>query len=508
MVRSIRFKLLVYMTVNILLFAVLLYGSNTFFAERYYIEQKKDTLIDNSRKLAELINGKIDREDFNEENLLFEIDKIERSIGGSVMIGTADGKQYYPVTRVDGNPQRLRNNSFIPYNYDGRPLRHWGGLRQSRNNIDILEQKENSAFFRVEDPRLKIDTLRYQTRLDNGLLLQIGVPMAGISESAAISNRFTTIIGILTILLTGVWALFISGKFTKPIMQINKITKKMSELDFSETIHIKGNDEIAQLSHSINNLSYELNKAIGQLNSKNRQLEEDIDRERKLDKMRQEFVSSVSHELKTPIFLIQGYADGLKANIAENEEKRNYYCDVIMEEADKMNVLVKDLLDLSQIQSGMFNINRCEFNISNLAKDVLTKFKPVFEEKRITMEVETMDDLVVNADPVRIEQVIVNYLNNAVNHVNEKRKIKVVISGHEEKAKISIYNTGKHIPEDALEKIWSSFYKVDQARTREYGGIGLGLSIVRAIMEAHKSRYGVNNVEEGVEFWFEVDLVI
>lgn len=301
--------------------------------------------------------------------------------------------------------------------------------------------------------------------------------------------------------------LFISGKFTRPIKKINIITKKMSELDFSEIIHVKGKDEIAQLSHSINDLSYKLDSAIGELNSKNRRLEQDIDHERKLDKMRQEFVSSVSHELKTPIFLIQGYADGLKANVAKDEEKRNFYCDVIMDEADKMDVLVKDLLDLSQIESGMFEINKCSFDITSLVKDVLIKHEPVFEEKQINVEIQEMDNVFVNADPMRIEQVIVNFLNNAINHMDEQRKLKVAISKEAGKARISVYNSGWHIPEEALEKIWLSFYKVDEARTREYGGTGLGLSIVRAIMEAHQNRYGVNNVTEGVEFWFMVDLV-
>lgn len=503
MIRSIRFKLMIYMMVNILLFTVLLYAANTFFAEKHYLGQKKNAIVVSSSKLKELVNGKKDDADFQDENLAYEIARIERSIGGTVMIGTREGNQYYPSFR-----EKHGINDFIPYNSSGKPLKRGSGSKQSAKGFDVLEQEDKSAFFvRVEDTRLKIDTLRYQVRLENGLLMQIWVPMAGISESAAVSNRFTTTIGLLIALFTGIWSLYISGKFTKPIMQINRVAKKMSGLDFTETIQVKGDDEIAQLSRSINNLSCELDEAISRLNSKNRQLEEDIDRERKLDKMRQEFVSSVSHELKTPIFLIQGYADGLKSNVADNEKKRNFYCGVIMEEADKLNILVKDLLDLSQMQSGFFKINRCEFDISSLARDVTAKFGPILEEKKIGMELQTIDNLTVNADPVRIEQVLVNYLNNAVNHVDEQRKIRLAISRNEGKARVSVFNFGQHIPEEAHEKIWASFYKLDKARTRDYGGTGLGLSIVRAIVEAHQAGYGVNNVVGGVEFWFEVDLI-
>jgi signal transduction histidine kinase len=282
----------------------------------------------------------------------------------------------------------------------------------------------------------------------------------------------------------------------------------MSELDFSETLAIKGNDEISQLSLSINDLSHKLDITIGQLNDKNRQLEEDIDRERRLDKMRQEFISSVSHELKTPIFLIQGYADGLKANISTDEDRKNFYCDVIMDEAEKLNILVKDLLDLSQIQSGVFNISRCNFSLTDLVKEIGAKFGPDLLKKEINLNMQTEENLLVNADPVRIEQVLVNYLNNAVNHVDEKKEINITAVRQGRKARIAVYNSGRHIPEKEMEKIWTSFYKVDKARTREYGGTGLGLSIVRAIMEAHQNPFGVRNVADGVEFHAFIDLAL
>ncbi|MFZ5969358.1 MAG: ATP-binding protein [Bacillota bacterium] len=508
---SIRFKLLLYMTVNILLFAVLLYGSNTFFAEKYYINHKKSTLIESSQKLSELIAGKGTESDFDDENLTYEINTLEKSIGGTIFIGTLDGTLYYPSENGHGAPPKPGFISDAPSNVDResdpRPRPDARFLQPPERNAKGWERyDETSFFFITKDPIFKIETLRYQAQLDSGLVLLVWVPMTGISESASISNSFTAIIGLITIVITGIWALIISGKFTRPIMEMNRITKKMSELDFSQTLKNDHEDEIGQLSRSINHLSHNLDQAISQLNSRNRQLEQDIDRERKLDKMRREFVSNVSHELRTPIFLIQGYADGLKANVAANEEKRDFYCDVIMEETEKMDVLLKDLLDLSQIESGMFPIHKTDFDISLLVKDIVSKYEPILRDKNIHISVEMEEALMVHADPVRIEQVMVNFINNAIDHVDKEKVMKLTVKSLGNKVKVFVYNSGQPIPEGSLDKIWTSFYKVDKARTRDFGGTGLGLSVVRAIQEAHSNNYGVINVNDGVEFWFEIDL--
>jgi signal transduction histidine kinase len=304
----------------------------------------------------------------------------------------------------------------------------------------------------------------------------------------------------------GLWAYYISDRFTQPIKEINKITKRMAELDFSKTLDIKTEDEIGQLSQSINHLSYRLDDAIGELSRENKQLEQDVDKGKRIDAMRREFVSNVSHELKTPIFLIQGYAEGLKTNIAANEEKRDFYCDVIMEEAEKMDVIVKDLLNLSQIESGNMDLNRCNFDIEKLINETVKKLEPMFDEKNIDTQIDINVQQQANGDPVRIEQIMVNYLNNAINHIDNHKQIKITAENYNDKIRVSVFNTGHHIPENLLERIWISFYKVDKARTRSYGGTGLGLAIVKAIQQAHSNEYGVSNVESGVLFWFDVDL--
>jgi two-component system, OmpR family, sensor histidine kinase VanS len=508
--KSIRYKLLVYMTVSVLVFAVLLLGANTFFAEKYYVNHNKSILIKTTKEIVQLVSNLESMSDLQKEDVVYRLTRLEKSIGGSVIIGKLEGQQYYPIYHdMKGFPPKaLIVNPFVEldrYNALNKKVYAFSrGKIDALNSVEIHD--ENSFFVITKDPGLKIDTLRYQTHLENDVMILVWIPMAEISESAAVSNRFTAIVALITIFITGLWTLYVSDKFTRPIKQINITTKKMAELDFSQTLDITSEDEIGQLSQSINHLSHKLKVTIGELNKKNQQLEQDIDKGKRIDTMRREFVSNVSHELKTPIFLIQGYAEGLKNNIVTDEEKRSFYCDVIMEEAEKMDAIVKDLLNLSQIESGNMDLNKYDFDIEQLIEDVTKKLEPIFKEKDISIGTEIALNSLVNGDPIRIEQVIVNYMNNAINHVDSNKKIKVTAEEKNSKVRVSIFNTGQHIPEELLERIWISFYKIDKARTRSYGGTGLGLAIVKAIQQAHCNEYGVMNIEDGVLFWFDIDL--
>lgn len=503
---SVRMRLFLYMTVGVVTFALLLYGVNAFFIEGYYIKSKKESLLDISQEVSKLIEN-ISAEDFQDEDLIYTLNKLEKITGTALSIGKADGTVYFPA---HFNPLEVTNKAeHNPFFQQERDLLNSSepSRRQPPNaeRISWDEQPDGSVFITMKDPRFAIETLRYQYEL-NDLMVSIWIPMTAITESAEISNRFTLIVALITVLITAAWALFISGRFTKPIKEINRLTKEMSNLNFSQKLKSGGKDEIGQLSESINHLSERLASAINELDSKNRQLENDIDRERKLDKLRREFVSSVTHELKTPIFLIQGYAEGLKNNIVQETEKKEFYCDVIIDEAGKMDMLVKDLLDISQIESGAFSISKTKFDIVSLVKEVVHKFAPTIEEKNIKLEVITLEESMIFADPIRIEQILVNYLNNAIDHVDIKNILRVEVSEESNKARVSVFNSGHSIPADILEKIWESFYKADKARTRKNGGMGMGLAIVKAIQEAHHNLYGARNLADGVEFWFYADI--
>jgi signal transduction histidine kinase len=211
----------------------------------------------------------------------------------------------------------------------------------------------------------------------------------------------------------------------------------------------------------------------------------------------------VSHELKTPIALIEGYAEGLKEGIADNTDDVEYYCDVISDEARRMDEMVKKLLTLDQMEWADDSVVE-RFNVTELARSVLQTNELRFRQKDIRVVFDCGGDIYAWGDEYKIEEVLTNYVSNAINHCDNERIIKVNLRQCDDMVRVEVFNTGSTIPEEDLPHIWEKFYKVDKARTREYGGNGIGLSIVKAIMESGNNRYGVVNHSNGVEFWFEL----
>lgn len=327
-----------------------------------------------------------------------------------------------------------------------------------------------------------------------------------IQESAIISNRFLIYAGISAAFLGVIIMFFISRSFTEPILELSKIAQQMSDLNFERKYQESRQDEVGQLGNSINVLSEKLESTISELKTANNELKTDIENKIQIDEMRKEFLSNVSHELKTPIALIQGYAEGLKENINDDQESRDFYCEVIMDEANKMNKMVKKLLSLNQLEFGNNQIQFERFDIVSLIKTVLNSTEILFQQKEATLIMENYDSVYVWADEFMVEEVVTNYISNALNHVDGKRFIEVKLIRKEDVVRVSVFNTGELIPEDELDKVWIKFYKVDKARTREYGGSGIGLSIVKAIMTSLNRECGVCNHHNGVEFWFELDI--
>lgn len=500
MKKSIVVRLFIGIGGFILIFVLLSWLLNNQFLEKYYLNRKKSVLIENSIKIDSIYQG-------SAEEVAIEMERLENTIGGSILIRSSDGKIAYSSSSrvINQMPFRRKTNSDdeqgvyinIPRMPAPRNLPH--------TELAEASAKGNYIFQMQKDTVLKIDYLTMQTSLTNGDTLIMKTPLAAIKESVSIANNFMAITGFITLVLGSLWAYVFSKKFTEPILELNNIAQNMSKLDFKKKCSVTSEDEIGQLGNSINYLSTRLDRTISELNEKNLKLLEDIERERKIDEMRKEFVSNVSHEMKTPLSLIQGYAEGLVSDVLDTEEDRNFYCNVIIREAEKMDKLVKDLLDLSQIESGQFQLEYSVFDISSLLDHVIRKYKTIFNDRKINLMVDRKGALLVEGDFMRIEQVLTNYINNALNHVDDRKLINIKVEDCGEKARISVFNSGKHIPKDSIDKIWVSFYKVDKARTRAYGGTGLGLSIVRAIQDVHGNAYGVENVESGVNFWFELN---
>ncbi len=358
----------------------------------------------------------------------------------------------------------------------------------------------------VDVKRLGSSYIYLDGNFSNGDHILIRASVAGITESVNLSIRFFVYVSVAAAAVGFVIMMFVSNRFLMPITVLTGIARRMSELDFTAKYQVKSQDEVGELGHSMNMLSEKLEQALTDLKAANVELVKDLEKKEQIDSMRKEFLANVSHELKTPIALIQGYAEGLVDNISDDEESRAFYCDVIMDEAKKMNHLVKKLMDLNQLEFGYNTVNMENFDVVDLIRAIIAKSDILQKQKEATIVFECLGPLFVWSDAYMTEEVFTNYFTNAFNHLDGERIIEITVKKIGDKVRVSVFNTGEPIPESDIANIWDKFYKVDKARTREYGGSGVGLSFVKASMEQLGQAYGVENKKNGVKFWFELPM--
>ncbi len=374
-----------------------------------------------------------------------------------------------------------------------------------REGTTILNQTENYTIISAyddENASENIDCFGYCG--DNQTVLLMTTPVANMKESVSLANRFLGYVGVLILVLGALIVFFMTRQITRPIQRLARLSEKMGGLDFSERYCGNSRDEIGILGGNMNFMAEKLEETIRELQQANAGLQEDIRRREEIDEMRKAFIANVSHELKTPIALIQGYAEGLEDGLCEDPENRKYYLDVIVDEAGKMNSLVKQLLTLSMLESGAPELEQENFDLTELTRGVLHSARLMAEAQKAELQANWTESLPVRGDEFKIEEVLTNYVSNALHHVNEGGIIRISAERRDTRVHVEVFNTGSRIPEEDLPHIWDKFYKVDKAHSRVYGGSGIGLSIVKAIMEAHGMPCGAENVENGVCFWFEL----
>ena len=461
---------------------------NNTFLEDYYFMNKQRILVEAYYQVGHLLEA----ENIDAEAIGIELEKM----------GAKNNITYIIMQSSQGVPQAVYYNVQDPRTMEDILLPYLFGIGDS----EIIKSNENYSLRRATDTRYHTSYLELSGGLADGAYMLIRTPLESIQESVDISNKFLGYAGVIVIVLSTLAMIFITKKFTRPILELADISEKMSNLNFDVKYERHDKDEIGVLGNSMNKLSAKLETTISELKSANNELEKDIAQKIQIDEMRKDFLSNVSHELKTPIALIQGYAEGLLDGINDDDkESRQFYCEVIIDEADKMNKMVKKLLTLNQIEFGNNQTTLERFDLNELIKGVLQSVEILAKQNEIQISYHEKEPVYVWADEYQIEEVITNYISNAIHHAAYEKKIDIRIERREAVVRVCVFNTGDKIPEEDLDKVWIKFYKVDKARTREYGGSGIGLSIVRAIMDAHNRECGVKNCENGVEFWFELD---
>lgn len=460
--------------------------SGVLFLETYYIEDKQKQVMGAYEKFNQAAGeGKLDAEEFKES-----LENFSMTDNISVFIMGTDGKMRIYATR---DSEKLK---FQLWNYI-----------LGRENVEMTKILKDGGHYVLRQSRDRVNNIEYLEmigNLDSGDYFIMRTPLESIRDSVMLSNRFYVQIGTVAIVISALIIYLFSRKLTKPVLELADISKRMTALDFDAKFESKGENEIDLLGEHMNQLSEALEKTISELKTANNELRRDIEQKEKIDEMRKEFLSNVSHELKTPLALIQGYAEGLKDGISDDAESRDFYCEVIVDEAQKMNTMVKKLLTLNEMEFGQDTVSVERFNVAELVKGLAQSCSLLIEQKGGKLRMQLTDPLYAWSDELKIEEVLTNYISNACNHLDGEKIIEIKARQNGEKARISVFNTGKQIPEEDIDRIWDKFYKVDKAHTREYGGSGIGLSIVKAVMESVNGTYGVINYENGVEFWIEI----
>ena len=454
------------------------------FLGRVYMQSKLDVIHDAYGTIKQAAES----DSYGSDEFARELDDVCRSYNMTVCVMDVNSNMKY----VSINGGENLENRLIGYVFGV----HMDNARLIENGEDYVIQmtgQEGKEYLEIFG------------RLNTGISFIMRTPISSIEESAKIANRFYVLVGCLGAMAGGIIIWFVSKSVTKPILELNNISERMVQLDFEAKYQGRAHNEIDLLGENINKLSDSLERTISELKTANNELQRDVEKKEAVDEMRKEFLANVSHELKTPIALIQGYAEGLQEEINEDPESRQFYCDVIVDEATKMNNMVKKLLTLNQLEFGNDVVTMERFDITALVRNYIQSAGILTRQHEITVRMEEYPPVYVWADEFKIEEVFMNFFSNAVNHCEGEKIIDVKMQQTDGKVRVSVFNTGKPIPEDSIEHIWEKFYKVDKARTREYGGSGVGLSIVKAIMESMNQKYGVINYNNGVEFWFELE---
>lgn len=380
----------------------------------------------------------------------------------------------------------------------GKPQNGQEGVRYFfTRNLNDLEPAGDGAFFGTISGISGIDMMVCTKDLGDGTSILLTQPAEPINQSIAQANILLAGCAALALAISLAFSFKISKRFTRPITQIQNTVGSIAALDFSKKCDIRTGDELQSLGEDVNVLADKLKNSLETLRIQNEQLEKDIAAQR-------QFISNASHELRTPLSLIKGYADEMNAILQGGASQKAAYIDIIAEEAAKMNRLLREMLELTRMESGMSKLQNERLSVSESIQTFLEKYDGFIGEHGLNISLRLEEGAIGSFDPLRFEQVLANYISNAARYGDEKKRIEIRTEKIKDSVRVSVFNTGRAIPEDISDSIWDGFFKADSARTREEDSYGLGLSIVKAIQHKAGQEFGTRNVPGGVVFWFDV----
>lgn len=481
--KSIFTRTFVTILIAVLLILVAAYTVTSLFAESIYYSSK----IAQAKEAAGNVESYLDGDDLDYTGFIYYVDELVIQTGGRIIILDKDNAMVYGSR---ANTDLYNNNEFIPQ----------GALKLEAGDSKIFEYKDGAG---------TVVQYTYAERLENGVLVMVGIQVKEISETVAIIKRIMMFIMIAAAIIAMDAAYLLSRNISAPLGRLNYIAKEIGRLNFEVRYEGSRQDEIGTLGRTLNELSEKLESNIAGLKN-------ELEKEKNMDNLRKQFIAQASHEMQTPIAIINSYMEAIEDDVVDDEEERERYFEIIRDETNKMSKMVKSMLDLSQIESGTFTIKREEFDIYGLLEPACEKFRTLAEKQDVDFHHSDIPGncFYIYGDEFRLEQVLTNFISNAYKHtpagrktvlsfreIEEDEMAELPVSRYERGIRVEVWNEGDGINEADLPYIWESFYKAKTLTGQK--GTGLGLTISRNILQLHGYAFGAENVGDGVLFWFE-----
>lgn len=361
-------------------------------------------------------------------------------------------------------------------------------IENSYYKKDFINSNLSKKVYTLINPRFKNKTIIYGIKLDDSNYAFVSASLEPIDTTITVLKNQFIYVTMLVIILSLIVSYFVSRKISSGVIKINREAKKLS----------KGNFDV----------KFDTDQPILELSELAETLEYTKDELSKTENLRRELLANVSHDLKTPLTMIKAYAEMVRDVTYKDDTKRTKDLNIIIEETDRLNVLVNDILELSKIQSGTQKLTIEQFDLEKFVKNIIKRYDIMSENKKYKFKVSINKNIIVSADRKRIEQVMYNLINNAINYTGDDKKIIINALVLENTVRIEVKDTGKGIDKEEFENIWDKYYKIDKTHSREQVGSGVGLSIVKNILINHNCNYGVESIKgNGTTFYFELPKV-
>lgn len=477
---SLRYKLILLSVGVLALYYVLVALFSILFMEPYYLHRVEQTLVNAYYTLTDLEEFDVNVvSQLEESNLTFMI--------------------------ADIDTMEIVYNSQMPDHFAQDYMRRLlPGIRDQTLTTGASYTINSDEMLQHTTSGVTLSTTRRVTLggITEDYIIDISTSYASISQATDISLKFSLVVGLLVMIMAVVAFSRMSSLVIQPVTQITEVANQIAHLDFSQKCDVSDKGEIGIMAQSINTMSDFMQSHIAQLETANQQLLADIEAKKAQDEARKNLVSNLSHDLKTPIGLIAGYADGLRSGMVKTEEEVKEYCDVICDESDRMMTMILKMMELFRLESGTVDLEIEEFDLADLLNYVVEIFNIEVERAHMDFSADYDDGLYIRSDYFSVEQIITNYMQNAVSHMGAGNTLHVSVQDVGESYRVNVFNSAEHLTLDEMHRIWDSFYRLDKSRTSRKQS-GLGLSIVRSNMELLGGAYGVENAEGGVIFWAE-----